>query len=135
MIAIDKENQILVVRRGSVVTKNLKFDGTIVAGTGCVFLGSLESKFVNLAKNCSVAGVIKAEKVVVGAFSEFNIIEASEVIVLRGCRGKKIISSGDVKIAGNCFIEEVYAENNLLIEGNSKIGKMEAKKIIVVNEL
>ncbi len=130
MMRVDRNNMILSVRPGSVITKNIKFEGSVVAGIDCVFLGGIEAKEVNLGKGCVVGGVIRAEEVTVGAYSEFNEIQAEDVVLLSGCKGKKIVAKSDVRVAKNCEIEEITAGNRLLIEGNSKIGKMEARKII-----
>lgn len=130
MIRIDRMNKVLSVRAGSVITKNLRFDGLIVAGINCSFLGSIEAKEVNMAKGCIVAGKIKAREVTLGAYTHFNTIEAEDVVLLTGCRGRRIAAMSDVKVSKNCVIGEIVAGNRLLIEGNSKIGKMEARKII-----
>ena len=37
MISVDKISKRLVVKRNSVITKNLRFDGKIVAGMNCSF--------------------------------------------------------------------------------------------------
>uniref|UniRef100_A0A7C3ZS27 Polymer-forming cytoskeletal protein n=1 Tax=Archaeoglobus fulgidus TaxID=2234 RepID=A0A7C3ZS27_ARCFL len=129
MMRIDKKKMILSVKSGSVIIKNLRFDGTVVTGIDCSFLGSIEAREVNLGKGCVVGGVIRAEEVTVGAYSIFNEIEAEDVVILAGCRGNRISAKGDVRIAKNCKIGEIKG-NRLLIEGNSKIGKMEARKII-----
>jgi len=134
MILVDKDRKILVVRRGSVLTKNVRFDGTIVAGISCSFLGNVEGYEVKLSKHCTVGGIVRCTRAIVGACSEFNVIEAEDVILLRGCRGKRIYATGDVKVASNCIIGEIYAGRNLVIEGNSKIGKMEARRIVAVND-
>lgn len=130
MMRIDRKNMVLSVKSGSVITKNLKFDGTVVAGIDCSFLGNIVAKEVNLGRGCVIGGVIRAEEVTVGAYSSFNEIEAEDVVVLVGCRGNRITAKGDVRIAKDCEIGEIKAGNRLLIEGNSKIEKMEARKII-----
>lgn len=128
MIGVDRKSGILRVKSGSVITNNIRFDGIVVAGIDCSFLGSIEAKEVRLGKGCTVAGLINAEEVTVGAYVEFNEIIAENVVVMVGCRGKRILAR-DVRISRGCKIDEVKAEKNLLIEGNSKIGKMEARKI------
>ena len=130
MMRVDKKNMVLSVRSGSVVTKNLKFDGLVVAGINCSFLGSIEAKEVNLGKGCTVGGKIIAEEVTLGAYTQFNEIEAEDVVLLAGCKGNRIVARSDVRVAKNCVVREILAGNRLLIEGNSKIGKMEARKII-----
>lgn len=127
---IDRNRKLLSIKSGSVVTKNIRFEGTVVAGINCSFLGSIEAKEVELAKGCVVGGTIKAEGVTMGAYTEFKEIIADDVILLAGCKGKRILANGDVRVSRNCKIEEIKAGNRLLIEGNSKIGKMEARKII-----
>ncbi len=130
MMKVDRKNNVLVVKPWSVVTKNIKFDGTVTAGINCSFLGSIEAKTVVLAKGCVVGRRIVAEEVVLGAYSQFDEIKAWSVFLMRGCRGKKVAAKGDVKVARNCIVDEILAGNRLLIEGNSKIGKMEARKIV-----
>ncbi len=135
MFAVDPRRGVLVIRRGAVVTRNLKFDGKIIAGMNSNFFGDLEAEEVYLARGCAVGGVIRCDKVVVGAKSEFNTIVATDsVFVLKKCRGRRIFSEGDVKILGGCRIDEVYAAGNLFIEGNSKIEKMEARKILAYQD-
>ena len=134
MILVDKKKQILVVRRGSVLTRNLKFDGTVVSGMNCSFLGNIEAREVKLIRNCVVGGTIKCTRAIVGANSEFNVIEAEDVIVMSGCRGKRILASGDVRVGSNCSIGEILADR-ILVEGNSKIEKMEARKILALHKL
>ncbi len=130
MMKVDRKNNVLVVKPWSVVTKNIRFDGTVAAGINCSFLGSIEAKTVILAKGCVVGGKIVAEEVVLGAYSQFGEIKAWDVFLLRGCRGRKVTASGDVKVAKNCIVGEISAGSRLLIEGNSKIGRMEARKIV-----
>ncbi len=133
MIRVDKERGILVVRKGSVVTKNLKFDGRVIAGMNCSFLGSIEAEEIRLSRGCVVAGYMKCRRAVIGARSEFNVIQAEDVIVLRGCKGGSIFASGEVRVASKCSLDEVRA-GRILIEGDSRIGKMDARKIIAVSE-
>jgi cytoskeletal protein CcmA (bactofilin family) len=130
MIRVDKKNMVLSVKSESVVTKNLRFDGLVVAGINCSFLGSIEAKEVNLGKGCVVGGRIKAEEVTLGAYTSFNEIYADDVVLLSGCRGNRIVANADVRVAKNCVVGEILAGNRLLIEGNSRIGKMEARRII-----
>ncbi|WP_202318380.1 hypothetical protein [Archaeoglobus neptunius] len=130
MIRIDRKNMVLSIKSGSVITRNIRFEGTVVAGINCSFLGSIEAREVNLGRGCVVGGVIRAEEVTVGAYSEFNEIRAEDVVLLSRCRGNRIVAESDVRISRGCEVGEVVAGNRLLIEGNSKIGKMEARKII-----
>ena len=130
MISVDKISKRLVVKRNSVITKNLRFDGKIVAGMNCSFLGNIEGYEVYLAKGCIVGGVIKSTRVVVGANSEFNEIYASNVLLQKKCRGKTVYAKDVVRVMDGCKIDEIVSEGLLLIEGSSKIGKMVAKKIL-----
>ncbi len=123
-------NNLLVVKPWSVITKNIRFDGTVVAGINCSFLGSIEAREVVLARGCVVGGKVVAEEVVLGAATQFDEIRAWKVSLMRKCRGRKIVAEGDVKVAKNCIVGEIFAGNRLLIEGNSKIGRMEARKIV-----
>ncbi len=130
MMLINKDKNILIIKKNATITKNLRFNGKIVAGANCCFLGSIECEELYLAKGCDVCGEIICKKAVIGAFTRFNVIKAEDVLVLKGCIGNKIIAKGDVRIAGECVIKDVSTENYLLIEGNSKIGKMNARRII-----
>jgi cytoskeletal protein CcmA (bactofilin family) len=127
---VDRSRGVLVVKKGAIVTKNIKFNGKVVTGMYCSFFGDIEAEEVYLAKGCAVGGTVRCEKAVIGAESEFNSIIADYVLILKGCKGRKVYSEGDVRILGGCEIGEIYAGRNLLIEGNSKIEKMEARKIL-----
>ncbi len=132
MIRVDKTKKIAIVKRGSVITKSIKFDGTIISGMNCSFLGDVIAKEIKLMRNCVINGEIKCDKLILGSNSQFNTIEAKEVLILSKCTGEKIKASGDVRITDNCKINEISA-NRLIIEGNSKVDKVEAKKVIALS--
>jgi predicted acyltransferase (DUF342 family) len=129
MISVDRERGLLIVKKDAIITKHIKFDGKIIAGINSSFWGNIEGNEVYLAKGCSVGGKIKCKRAVVGAHTNFNSIEAEEVIVLKKCRGGSIRAEGDVRIIGECIIGEVVA-GRILIEGSAKIERMEARKIL-----
>jgi len=130
ILLVDKSKNVLIVKKNSTITKNIRFSGKVIAGINCCFLGGIECDELYLSKGCEVCGEIRCERVVVGAYTRFNTIKAVDVLVLRGCIGNAILADGDVRIMGECVIKEVSAGSNLLIEGNSKIGKMQARRIL-----
>ncbi|RLI80478.1 hypothetical protein DRP05_00465 [Archaeoglobales archaeon] len=126
---VDKKNNTLIVKKDSIVDKHIRFNGKIVAGMYTNFWGNVEADEVYLGKNCFVGGSIKCKKVVVGAYTKFNSIDAEEVVVLGRCKGS-YIKGHNVRIREGSVIGAVEAENFLIIEGSSKLKKMSAKKII-----
>ncbi len=128
-IKFDRNRGIVVVKRGGVVVKNLRFDGKLIAGAGSSFLGNVEVKEAYFGKGCLINGVVKAEKVVVGARTKFNRIICREVLILNGCTGKEIVAEENVRI-GNSRIDVVRAKGTVIVDGSAKLGKLAAGKVI-----
>ncbi|RLI73258.1 hypothetical protein DRO97_07830 [Archaeoglobales archaeon] len=126
---VDKKNNTLVVKKDSIVDKHIKFDGKIIVGMYTNFWGNIEADEIYLGKNCFVGGKISCRKIVVGAYTKFNSIQADEVVVLDRCKGNSI-KGNNIRIREGSIIESVEAENFLIIEGSSKLTKLSAKKII-----
>ena len=128
-IKVDRGKGVVVVKRGGVVVKNLRFDGKLIAGAGSSFLGNVEVKEAYFGKGCLINGVIKAERVVVGAKTRFSKIICKTALILNGCVGKEIIAEGDVRI-GNSKIDVVEAKGTVVVDGSAKLGKLAAGKVI-----
>jgi|GEM_PF-407607 cytoskeletal protein CcmA (bactofilin family) len=132
---IDKSKKLLVVRKGSVVDRHLRFNGKIVAGMNTSFWGNLEAEEIYLGKGCYVGGKIVCSKIVVGAESEFTYIDSEgDVLILDGCKGGVIKSEGDVKIRENSVINVIESNGHVIFDGNSKIGKVSGKKVLASRE-
>ncbi|MDI9646011.1 MAG: hypothetical protein QFX40_04880 [Archaeoglobales archaeon] len=129
MMLVDRKNNLLIIKRRSVITGRIKFGGKVVVGLGSIILGDIEAEQVSISKNCSVR-CIKCQKVVVGAFSNFGEIEAEDVKILSNCKGERI-KGNLIKISKGCRFEEVYGDI-ILIEGETKIRKLEGRKIIAL---
>ncbi|HIP62865.1 MAG TPA: hypothetical protein EYH04_01910, partial [Archaeoglobus profundus] len=69
MYKIDKTKKILIVKKNSVVTKHIRFDGKILAGMSSSFWGNIEAKDVYLAKGCLVRGDIICNRAIIGAYT------------------------------------------------------------------
>ncbi len=128
-IKVDRGKGVVVVKRGGVVVKNLRFDGKLIAGAGSSFLGNVEVKEAYFGKGCLINGVIKAERVVVGAKTRFSKIICKTALILNGCVGKEIVAEGDVRI-GNSRIDVVEAKGTVVVDGSAKLGKLAAGKVI-----
>lgn len=128
-IKVDRSKGLVVVRRGGVVVKNLRFDGKLIAGAGSSFLGNVEVREAYFGKGCLINGVVKAEKVVIGARTRFNRVVCRDALVLNGCVGREIVAEGDVRI-GNSRIDIVEAKGTVMVDGSAKLGKLAAGKVI-----
>ncbi len=127
-VKVDTKKGIVVVKRGGVVVKNLRFDGKLIAGAGASFLGSVRVKEAYFGKGCLINGTVEAENVVVGARTKFNEIVCRRALVLNGCVGRKIKAEEDVKI-GSSVVEVVEAKT-VYVDGSAKLGKLLANKVI-----
>jgi predicted acyltransferase (DUF342 family) len=126
---IDRSKNLLVVKRGSIIDKHIKFNGKIVAGMYSSFWGNLEAEEIYLGKGCYIRGKIEGERIVVGAYSEFSsIYSEGDVLILDGCKGNAVRAEGDVRIREGSVINVVEAKH-VIIDGDSKIGKVRARKI------
>jgi len=130
---LTQDKKTLIIWPESIVDKNLRFDGKIVAGMNSYFWGNVECKNAFFAKGCSVNGVIKCRKAVLGAYMRFNRVEASgDVIIMDGCVGEYVKALGNVRI-GNARVNTVEADGIVVIDGTARLGKLLAKKVIAVN--
>jgi len=129
---VDKAKKILIVKRNSVVTKHIRFDGKIVAGMFSSFWGNIEAEDVYLAKGCLVRGDIICNRAVIGAYTVFKRIVADDgVLVQNKCIGHEI-KAKNVKITRGAVINIVQAEDVIIVDSISKLRRVNARKIIAI---
>ncbi|HIP58619.1 MAG TPA: hypothetical protein EYH00_04890 [Archaeoglobus profundus] len=132
MYKVDKAKKILIVKRNSVVTKHIRFDGKIVAGMFSSFWGNIEAEDVYLAKGCLVRGDIICNRAVIGAYTVFKRIVADDgVLVQNKCIGHEI-KAKNVKITRGAVINIVQAEDVIIVDSISKLRRVNARKIIAI---
>jgi len=129
---VDKAKKILIIKRNSVVTKHIRFDGKIVAGMFSSFWGNIEAEDVYLAKGCLVRGDIICNRAVIGAYTVFKRIVADDgVLVQNKCIGHEI-KAKNVKITRGAVINIVQAEDVIIVDSISKLRRVNARKIIAI---
>ena len=132
MFKIDKERNVLIIKKDSVVVRHLRFDGKIVAGMFTNFWGNVEAEEVYLGKGCVVSGDITCKKAVIGAYTRFNRIVAEDVVFIQNhCVGKSVKARG-VRIASGSVIGTVEADDYIVVDGASKLGKLNARRIVAM---
>ncbi|HIP25322.1 MAG TPA: hypothetical protein EYG81_02490 [Archaeoglobus profundus] len=132
MYKVDKAKKILIIKRNSVVTKHIRFDGKIVAGMFSSFWGNIEAEDVYLAKGCLVRGDIICNRAVIGAYTVFKRIVADDgVLVQNKCIGHEI-KAKNVKITRGAVINIVQAEDVIIVDSISKLRRVNARKIIAI---
>ena len=130
MYRVDKAKRILIVKRNSVVTKHIRFDGKVLAGMFSSFWGNIEAEDVYLAKGCLVRGDIICNRAIIGAYTIFRrIIANNDVLVQNKCIGHEI-KAKNVKITRGSVINIVQAEGIIIVDGISKLKRVNARKII-----
>ena len=130
MYKIDKTKKILIIKKNSVVTKHIRFDGKILAGMSSSFWGNIEAKDVYLAKGCLVRGDIICNRAIIGAYTIFKRIVANDIVLVQSrCIGHEI-KAKNIKITRGAVINIVQAEDSIIIDGISKLKKVNARKII-----
>lgn len=127
MILVNKNLKLLIVKRRSVVDKWIKFNGKIFIGLKSSILGGIEAEEVYTGKNCSLR-LVKARKIVLGAFTTFEELEGEDILIQNSCKGK-IVSGKFIKVSESCEIDEIKGKV-ILINGNSLIGKIEGEKVL-----
>ena len=133
MYKIDKTKKILIVKKNSVVTKHIRFDGKILAGMSSSFWGNIEAKDVYLAKGCLVRGDIICNRAIIGAYTIFKRIIANDVVLVQNrCIGHEI-KAKNIKITRGAIIDVVQADNIIIVDGISKLKRINARKIIVID--
>ena len=132
MYKVDKAKKILIIKRNSVVTKHIRFDGKIVAGMFSSFWGNIEAEDVYLAKGCLVRGDIICNRAVIGAYTVFKrIVAGNGVLVQNKCIGHEI-KAKNVKITRGAVINIVQAEDVIIVDSISKLRRVNARKIIAI---
>ena len=126
----DPKRNLLIVKKGSLVQKHLKFPEKIIVGMYSNFWGNIEAKEIILGKDCYIGGAIVCEKVIVGAYTKFNKIHAKNVVLLSRCKGN-FVEGIDVKVYQGSVINKVVAENVTFL-GSSKVKKLVANKKTVL---
>ena len=132
MYKIDKTKKILIVKKNSVVTKHIRFDGKILAGMSSSFWGNIEAKDVYLAKGCLVRGDIICNRAIIGAYTIFKRIVANDIVLVQSrCIGHEI-KAKNIKITRGAVINVVQAEDSIIIDGISKLKRVDARKVIAI---
>lgn len=122
---VDRKKDLLVLESFSVFKKPLNFEGSVALGIGCR-VAEIHAKEVVTGKGC-ILGKIACERMYLGAFSIFNSIEASEVIILNHCKGGRVLAK-EVRIGSMCEISEINTDL-LEMKGASKLHRITANKI------
>ncbi len=130
MFKVDRAKKVLLIRRDGVVTRHLRFEGRVIAGMFTNFWGNVEADEVYLAKGCVVEGDIICRRAVVGAYTKFKSIIASEDVLIQDFCVGRFVKAKNVRISSGSVIGVVEAEEVIEVNGTSKLGKLNAKRIV-----
>ncbi|MDV0445457.1 hypothetical protein MmiAt1_10360 [Methanimicrococcus sp. At1] len=121
-----------IIPKNSVIDENVAVSGNLIAGPGTHFWKNIKvDGNVQLGKGCILEGDLKAGQVIVGSGSRVkgNINAESDVSLFQNAVVRSLESGGNITIMPGCVVG--YANGSTL----QVIGKAEIKKIGVITKV
>ncbi len=130
-LVLDKESNVLYVKKDSIVDKHLRFDGKVKAGLYVSFWGDVEAEEVILSPGCFVRGVIRCKSAVIGPKCRFSEVYAEERVVIFPKTFGRFVSAKEVLLKEGSVVLKVRADL-IIIDGKAVVKELEGGRIIAL---
>lgn len=121
-----------IIPKNSVIDQNVAVKGNLIVGSGSRFWKNIKvDGIIQFGKGCLVEGNLRAGQVIFGSRSKIkgNIIADADVTLLQNSIVRSAETKGNITIMPGCFVG--YANGSTL----QVIGKAEIKKIGVITKV
>ncbi|WNY23885.1 hypothetical protein MmiHf6_12080 [Methanimicrococcus hongohii] len=121
-----------IIPKNSIIDQNVTVKGNVIAGPGVRFWKNIKvNGNIQLGKGCLVEGNLTADKIIIGSRSKIkgNIKADSDVSLFQNVIVNSVESGGNITIMPECVVG--YANSSTL----TVIGKADIKKIGVITKV
>jgi predicted acyltransferase (DUF342 family) len=129
-IIVDKGRGVIIIRKRTVLDREISFRGKIIVGMDSCLWKRVECEEILVGKASFLKEEVRCRKAIIGANTEFNSIIGDEITIQNGCRGRRV-SGKKVIVRKNVRIEHLEADT-AYIDGISRLGSVNVKRVVAL---
>jgi predicted acyltransferase (DUF342 family) len=129
-IVIDRDRGVLIIRKRTVLDREISFRGKIIVGMDSCLWKKVECEEIVVGKASFLKDEVRCKRAIIGAKTEFNSIIGEEITIQNGCRGRKV-SGKRVVVRRNVRIDHLEADT-AYIDGISRLRSVNVKRVVAL---